>query len=148
MLTGPIVRLVAARLINHLYATPSPASMQFYSARLLFAFVVADGRARRRLLCDETVIVFRARTRDSALRRALKLGRASEIEFVNDRKQTVRVALVSIENLDLVGTKIDGAEVASRLRDRTFARAVSSRTRFHPERSVPTSSAPAGHIAT
>ena len=120
--------------------------MQFYSARLLFAFVVTDGQARRRVLCDETVVVFRARTRDSAFRRALKLGRASEAEYLNNRQQTVRVALVSVETLDVIGTTIDGAEVASRLRDRVFARALSGRTRFHPERSVPTSSAPAGQI--
>jgi hypothetical protein len=120
--------------------------VQFYSARLLFAFIVGDGRSRRRVLCDETVVLLRARTRDSAFRRALKLGRASETNYLNERQQKVRVALVSIEALDAIGTSIDGAEVASRLRDRSFARAISSRTRFLPELSVPTSSAPAGPI--
>jgi hypothetical protein len=120
--------------------------MQFYSARLLFAFLISDGRTRRRVLCDETIIVFRARTRDTAFRRALKLGRASETEYMNESQQTVRVALVGVETLDAIGAKIDGAEVASQLRDRMFARAISGATRFHPERSVPTSSAPAGHI--
>ena len=120
--------------------------MQFYSARLLFAFVVTSSRPRRRLLCDETVVVFRAHTRDAAFRRALKLGLASETEYLNNRHQTVRIALVSVESLDAIGTTIDGAEVASRLRDRTFPRAISTRTRFHPEMSVPASSAPARRI--
>jgi hypothetical protein len=120
--------------------------MQFYSARLLFAFVITDRRTRHRVLCDETVIVFRARTRNSAFRRALTLGRKSEHKYLNKFGQRVRVALVSVETLDLIGTTIDGAEVGSKLRNHTFARAISGRSQFHPERSVPTSSAPAGAI--
>ena len=114
--------------------------MDFYSARLLFIIVVDDGRPRRRNHYDESVIVFRARNFDHAFRRALDLGGTREVSYRNHRGETVRWALVRIERLDLVGKKMDGNEVSSRLHYRMSKQAVSSRTRFHPERSKPGSS--------
>src|SRR5437899_9795378 len=92
-----------------------PHVMHFYSARLLFIILVADGAGRKRNHYDDSVIVFRARNFDHAFKRALKLGRARETAYKNDKGQRVRWALVKIWNLDWVGPKVDGKEVASHL---------------------------------
>jgi hypothetical protein len=102
--------------------------------------LVNDGRPRKRNHYDEVIIVFRARDLNSAFKRALKLGRAQETEYLNHRKQTVRWALVKIINLDCVGKKIDGKEVASYLHYSTGKVAIAPTTRFHPEKSKPESS--------
>ena len=111
--------------------------MEFFSARLLYIILVNDGRSRKRNHYDEIVIVFRARDFDSAFKQALKLGRAKETSYLNDHKQTVRWALVKIINLDLVGKKIDGKEVASYLHYHTGKTSIAPTTRFHPEKSKP-----------
>ena len=111
--------------------------MEIYSARLLYVILVNDGRSRKRNDYDEVVIVFRARDCNSAFKRALKLGYAQETEYFNHRKQTVRWALVEILNLDRVGKKIDGREVASKLHCRTSKKPIAPTTRFHPEKSKP-----------
>ena len=114
--------------------------MDFYSARLLFIILVNDGRPRKRNHYDEVVIVFRARDLNSAFKQALKLGRAQETKYLNDRKQTVRWALVKIINLDWIGKKIDGKEVASHLHYRTGKISIAATTRFNPQKSKPESS--------
>jgi hypothetical protein len=111
--------------------------MEFFSARLLYIILVDDGRPRKRNHYDEVVIVFRARDFNSAFTQALKLGRAEETKYLNDRKQTVRWALVKILNLDWVGKKIDGKEVASVLHYRISKTPITPTTRFHPEKSKP-----------
>ena len=120
--------------------------MSFYSARLLYLILVDDGRPRRRQHCDETVIVFRARDYEHAFERALALGRLREDTYRNHLRQKVRWALVKVLTVDYVGSAIDGAEVASIVGYRTFPKPVSARARFHPERSKPETSAPAGSL--
>jgi len=111
--------------------------MDFYSARLLFIILVADGPGRKRNHYDESVIVFRARDFGHAFKRALELGRKHETDYKNDKGQKVRWSLVSILNLDYVGRKVDGKEVASSLHYRTSKERIPSDCIFYPERSKP-----------
>jgi len=112
-------------------------SKAFYSARLLFIILVDDGKPKKRNRYDETVVVFAARDFDHAFERALEIGHLKERSYVNVSGQNVRWALVEILNLDLVGSKVDGMEVASKLHTRLSANTISARMLFHPERSKP-----------
>jgi len=112
--------------------------MDFYSAKLLFIILVADGPGCKRNHYDESVIVFRARDFVHAFERALELGRKQETTYQNDKKQKVRWALVEILTLDLVGRQIDGKEVNSHLHYRTSKRRIPPAKRFNPQRSKPT----------
>jgi len=114
--------------------------MDFYSARLRYIILVDDGRTRKRNHYDDSVIVFRARDFGHAMERALQIGRAKETTYKNHKDQDVRWALVEVVNLDWVGRKVDGAEVASNLHYRTSKTPVSPRKRFHPEKSEPSQS--------
>jgi hypothetical protein len=111
--------------------------MDFYSARLLFIILVADGRGRKRNHYDESVIVFRAKDFSHAFRRALQLGRGQETDYKNDKGQRVRWVLTEIRNMDCVGPRVDGKEVASVLHYRTSRKRISPNQIFHPERSKP-----------
>ena len=121
--------------------------MPFFSARLLYYILVEDGAPRRRQHCDETVVVFRAATYDRAFDRALALGLAGEVAYENAKGQRVRWALVAVETLDEIGPGLEGAEVASRQHVRVTRRPVSANHRFHPERSKPEQTAPAGVLS-
>lgn len=112
--------------------------MHFYSARLLYIILVANGPGRKRNHYDESVIVFRARDPEHAFKRALELGRKGETEYDNRKDQRVRWALVEILSLDWVGGKVDGKEVASHLHYRKSGDRIPPRRVFHPERSKPT----------
>ena len=121
--------------------------MPFYSARLLYYILVDSGLPRRRQHCDETVIVFRAANHARAFERALALGHAAETEYRNADDQRVRWAFVEVETLDEVGPTADGAEVASRQHVRVTPRPVPANRVFHPERSKPEQSSPAGLLS-
>jgi hypothetical protein len=114
--------------------------MEFYSARLLFIVLVDDGRPRKTNLYDESVVVFRARDLKEAQRKALKIGRDRETEGENLNGEKVRWAFVEIINLDWVGKKIDGKEVASYLHKRRSKKPVAFRRKFEPEGSEPSGS--------
>ena len=114
--------------------------MDYYSARLHLIALVDDGKARKTHLWDEIVITFRARDSTHALSRALRIGRSHETEYLNGDKQKVRWKLVEIETLDVVGKRIDGAEVASRLSHRKSEKPLRFSTRFHPAKSRPSES--------
>lgn len=111
--------------------------MEFYCARLSLVVLIDDGRPRKTHTWDEIVIVFRARDFDHAFARALEIGRSHETEYLNCDQHKVRWALVEVENLDWVGKRVDGAEVASRLRRRRSREAIPFDTQFHPEASKP-----------
>jgi hypothetical protein len=110
--------------------------MNFYSARLLFVILVADGPGRKRNHFDESVIVFRASDFKDAFKRALELGRSEETDYRNHKRQKVRWALVEISNLDCIGPSVNGKEVASRLHYRTSKKSIPpscvSELRFPP----------------
>jgi len=122
--------------------------MTYYSARLLYVILVGDGRARRRVHCDETVVVFRARDPFDAFDRALEVGRARETEYRNHLGQRVRWALAEVSTIDRIGRRLDGAEVASKLHYRVLSKPISVGTRLHPERSRPGNASPAGELGS
>ncbi len=109
----------------------------FYSARLLFISLLESGQAKKSNLYDDYVIVFRATGFDHAFKRALDIGKGQEITYKNAFGQTVRWALVEIVNLDCVGKRIDGREVASKLHRRITKEPIALTKRFQPERSKP-----------
>ena len=111
--------------------------MDFYSARLLFIILIAAGPGRRRNHYDDSVIVFRAKDYDHAFERALELGRKRESDYKNDDGQRVRWLLVKIWNLDRIGPKVDGKEVASYLHYHTSKKPIPPERIFHPEQSKP-----------
>lgn len=114
--------------------------MQFYSARLLLIALVEDSKLTKRNLYNESIVVFRARDWDDAFTRALELGKQQETTYENSKGYTVRWRLVEIVNLDLVGKKVDGAEVASQLDYRRVKEPIPPATEFHPEDSEPSQS--------
>ncbi len=105
--------------------------MDFYSARLNF-IVLVEGRPRKTHTWDESIITYRARDYEHAVRRALEIGRSHETEYLNHRGRKVRWALVQVENVDFVGRRLDGVEVASRLDRRRSEEAVPFGRRFRP----------------
>jgi hypothetical protein len=114
--------------------------VNFYSARLQFVVLVDEGRPRKTHTWDEMVVVFRARDFSHAFTRALEIGRAQETEYLNCSGQKVRWALVEVENVDVVGKRVNGKEVASRLSRRRSKAAIPFDTDFHPEDSKPSQS--------
>jgi hypothetical protein len=114
--------------------------VNFYSARLLFVVLVDDGLPRKTHTWDESVVIFRARDFDHAFTRALEIGRSHETEYLNRHSRMVRWALVGIENLDFVGKRVDGAEVASRLNRRRSKQSIPFATKFRPQASKPSQS--------
>ncbi len=111
--------------------------MDFYSARLLYIFLVADGRSKKRNLYDETVIVFRAKDHEHAFVRALEIGRSHEVGYFNDKQQRVRKTLVEVIAVDWVGRTINGMEVSSCLHNRISKKPIAANKTFHPENSQP-----------
>lgn len=77
--------------------------------------LVDTGRRRRKNMCDEIVIVFRAQNQEQAIVRSLQIGRSHEHEYLNGKGQRVRWKLARVLNLDRVGKRVDGQEVASQL---------------------------------
>ena len=111
--------------------------MDFYSARLLYIILVADGPAKKRNHYDETVIVFRAKSQTHAFERALEIGRDHETDYLNDKEQRVRWALTEIIAVDWIGRAVDGKEVSSCLHYRTSKQPISPDHVFRPETSQP-----------
>ena len=111
--------------------------MAYFSAELLFICLRDAGRPYKTHLWDETAVVFRARDPEHAFERALEIGKSHEVEYRNDRNERVRWALVKIEVIHELGRKIDGKEVASRLRWRKSREAVTYDHSFEPELSDP-----------
>ena len=114
--------------------------MDFYSARLHFVALVDNGTPRKTNLWDEIVVTFRARDREHAFSKALRIGRSHEHEYLNPDEQNVCWKFVEVETLDVVGKRIDGAEVASRLSHRKSKKPLRFTARFHPEKSRPSES--------
>lgn len=114
--------------------------MEFYSARLLFIILVDDGKPKRKNQFEESVMVFRAKGFSDAFQQALHLGKSRSGTYLNQRGQRVRWVLADIINLDWVGKKVDGKEVASELHYRTQPEPIHANKRFHPEKSKPTQS--------
>ena len=111
--------------------------MDFYSARLLFVVLVDQARHKKTNTYDESIVVFRARDFQDAFRRALELGRSREKEYENHKRQRVRWAFKEVVNLDFVGSRVDGKEVASKLFRAQSEEPIEFEARFLPEKSKP-----------
>lgn len=111
--------------------------MDFYSTRLLYVILVADGPGKKRNHYDETVIVFRAKDLEHAFARALEIGRSKETDYLNDKGQRIRWALNEIVAIDWIGRRVDGKEVSSCLHYRTSKQRIPPDQIFHPEDSIP-----------
>ena len=107
--------------------------MDFYSARLLFILLDNDGKPRKKNLYDDSVVVFRARDFEDALKRAIEIGNAR----VQHETSSPFHKFVEVMKLDWVGRKVDGQEVASKLHYRVSKIPISMETEFHPEKSEP-----------
>jgi len=105
--------------------------MDFYSARLLFVLVDRNGKARKKNIYEESVVVFRAKDLNDALDRAIAIGTKKSKSLKPYTK------FIEVETLDWVGKKVDGMEVASKLRYRIGTKPISTKTRFYPEMSKP-----------
>jgi hypothetical protein len=114
--------------------------MDFFSARLLIVCLVDTGRPRRKNMCDDCVIVFRARDREHAFARALEIGRSHETEYLNQMGERVRWALAHVVNLDRIGRRVDGEEVASALGCHESEVPLSFDHTFRPEDEPPATS--------
>ena len=66
-------------------------------------------------MCDDSVIVFRARDREHAVARAFEIGRSHQTEYLNPMGQRVRWVLARVVDVDWIGRRVDGEEVASAL---------------------------------
>ncbi len=105
--------------------------MDFYSACLLFVLLNNDGKPRKKNLYDDSIVVFRARDFEDAFKRAIEIGKARVQGDSGYHK------FVEVVNLDWVGRRVDGKEVASTLHHRVTKTAISLETEFHPDKSKP-----------
>src|SRR5262245_35592238 len=90
--------------------------MNWFSSLLLYSLESPSDREFHRSV--ESLIVFRARDFDDARERALAIGRQHAERgkvFADDGTMAIKMQLCRIMNLDHVGSKIDGAEVWSKL---------------------------------
>lgn len=82
--------------------------MKHWFSATLRLLVVVGGRPSSRA---DFVVIFQAIDWETALERALELGRAREEGYLNDAGQEVRWVLKEIVTLDQLAENLDGAEV-------------------------------------
>lgn len=111
--------------------------MQYFSARLIVVSLVDNGRPKKKNLCNESIVVFKAKDYQHAFERALELGKEQEHTYKNSDNQDVRWAFVKVAEVRCIGKKIDGVEVTSKLFDLALKKPVSFDKQFHPEDKPP-----------
>ncbi len=112
-----------------------PEPLQWYSSKLRTVCLVEASGPLHYMDC---VHVFRATSWQSALERAVELGRAHERSYLNDDNRKVRWALKEILTLDVLSDfQLDGAEVHSEFSDVAADDSSELDTIFHPEDSSP-----------
>jgi uncharacterized protein DUF4288 len=82
-----------------------------YAAKLLFQFRVVSAKPAVRRLCEERIIVFRAKGRAAALAEAKRRGRVGEHAYRNNLGQPVYFELVGILDLLELGSEYRQDEV-------------------------------------
>lgn len=91
-----------------------PDTCIWYSATLLFESRV-DGIVGVRSLCEERVVLIKARDERAARIAASRYGELAEHAYTNNRGQLVRWMFVGIDKVEDVGPPIDaGWEVGAR----------------------------------
>ncbi len=111
--------------------------MEYFSARLIVVSLVDNGKPGKKNLCDESIMVFKAKDYQHAFERALELGKEHEHAYRNSNDQNVRWAFVEVAEVRCIGKKIDGVEVTSKLFDLSSKKPVSFDKQFHPEDKLP-----------
>lgn len=74
------------------------ASGRRYGAKLLFQYRV-EGHSARRRKCEVRIIQFRATSHRTALTKAKKTGRASELQYSNTSGAIVRLEFVGVMDI-------------------------------------------------
>jgi hypothetical protein len=73
----------------------------------------------------------------SALARAIEIGKKQETKYKNSRQQMVRWAFVKVEHITLLEETLDGQEVGSLLDVLKTKEPIPYRKRFNPKNSTP-----------
>lgn len=108
--------------------------MEWYSARLLFAYL-QDGGGPENGVMERSLMVFTAGSWSDAHRRALDIGRGREFIARNKDGSFRRRAFIRLETLDCLGDDIDGKQVG--VFDLPQDRSLEFDRVFHPEAEPP-----------
>ena len=73
--------------------------MTRFAAQLLFKFEVIGSPAKRKCICEERIVVIKARTARAAYREAMSKGQRSQHSYKNDSNQTVSLQFVGVLEL-------------------------------------------------
>jgi len=111
--------------------------MPLFCARLLVVCLVDNGQPRKRNVCDYPFILLEAGDYQSALARAIELGKKQETKYKNSKQQMVRWAFVRVEQITLLEGTLDGKEVGSLLDVLKTEEPIAYRKRFNPRASTP-----------
>jgi hypothetical protein len=94
-----------------------PRAGREYCAKLLFQWrAIRDGRARKRRLCEERLVVFAARGPQQAWEKAMALGERAEFSHEIPRG-VVYFEFVGLLGLESISTENSSGEIYSELRD-------------------------------
>ena len=108
----------------------------WFSAKVRLVCLIESTGAVRYM---DSVFVFRSVDFQTALKRALDLGKSQEKSYLNTDKKRVMWKLAEIISLDMIAAEsLDGAEVYSEPVDLAPGEAFSTDVELHPERSQPT----------
>ena len=111
--------------------------MPLFCARLLVVCLVDDGKPRKRNVCDYPLVLLKAGDYQSALAKAIELGKKQETKYKNSKQQMVRWAFVKVEQITLLEGALDGQEVGSLLDVLKTEEPITYRKRFNPRTSTP-----------
>ncbi|MFC9326186.1 DUF4288 domain-containing protein [Kitasatospora sp. NPDC057015] len=117
--------------------TDAQEPQSWFSCRIRFAHLSTDSET---LLLRTSAYLVRAADYESALPRALEIGRREEKAYPNASGGTARIAVVEIETIDMLEELTDGTEVASLWSDDITPSPWDWDHRFRPENSRPGSS--------
>jgi hypothetical protein len=92
---------VKGRVFSYNQAMPKrEVQSKRWAAKLLFQFnVLIRGRAAKRRICEERIILLRAASPKSALSQAKKCGVAAEIGYTNGEGNPVRLEFIGVMDM-------------------------------------------------
>ncbi len=86
--------------------------MKRFAAKLLFQFRVdVNGDPGKRRLCEERIVIFKARSAKSAMTTAKRKGRADEHDYLNCDGNRVYFELIGVMDLLELGVECEADEV-------------------------------------
>jgi len=87
--------------------------MNWYLAKIVFRIVCGEGKHTPQF--DEQLRLICADDREAAVCKAQLIGKQEEDVFCNEKQQLVTWRFVNVTELYSLETKIDGAEISSRI---------------------------------